>query len=470
MRIRSFKFILALLFLGALCLSGYAGSIPEIPPVYTVETASTSPDGEPRYRALGPLFEYRESGQGGRTLTAFRPLWSQEIFSGTEENDFIWPLSAWRYSWHSNYCWVLLYFNARGADNRSSYHLIPVWFSGDKRDGGFYWCLFPVYGETEDIVGYDKMFFLLFPLYWEASKNDVSGEAYVWPIVNMDRGKNMDKCRIFPFYAYNHKYDEQFNESYLWPFVHNSRSLDPKKPEEGWMFWPFTGKNTANDSVSWSVLWPLFEQRTAPENGYELTAPWPFFIYRRNLENQGDYQLYAFPFYGQSRRMDGDYKTVLWPIVVAKEDRGDERLERSYYILPFYWTHLQWNKKGVRTDLYRRFWPFASYAEKGDDVKLKVLDIWPQRDFKVIDRNWSPLWTIYEYDGNKDGFAWDFLWGLVRHHENKNGSRFSLAPFYNASWKDGEERTEREIFFGILCFSPEDDRESSTRLFWSLDF
>ncbi|OGV48675.1 MAG: hypothetical protein A2X49_01420 [Lentisphaerae bacterium GWF2_52_8] len=459
----------------------------EASPLITIYEDTETPPQSLWLRFMGPAGEVSLSPDAKENAFAFRPLWSMEQRPGLHAQDFIWPLGVWRDAWYVKFCWFVLFYHAedKGSDGWRT-HLIPIWFSGSKPEQGFYWGLFPVYGNLYDFIGYDYVNFIVFPCYWYAEKNGTKGEGYLWPIVNWDNGPRSDKMRVFPFYAYNHLFGEFYTESYLWPIFHRSRSENPDIPGKGWLFWPLLGHTEWKDTSAWSFVWPFFQVSHRGDDGFGLNCPWPIFQYAKNMSKNGNYKLMILPFWGQTETQDNSSRYVLWPLGTWTQDRGGDKTTEWLWALPLYWTKSVCDKEGKRTELYRRFWPFASYYEDPKETDLRVLDIWPQRNMPAIERNWSPLWILFRYRETGDSAMWDLFWGLVRHTASpKEGEMYSWAGFYKVAYQlpaplENAEApvespasypvTTRDFAGGFLRLSTMNDGELRWRICWCLEF
>jgi hypothetical protein len=423
----------------------------------------------------------------GRQISAVRPFWSSEKSTEGKGQDILWPLYTDRDFWYDSYWRFLLYYN-NGVDKEKSRGggVFPIIFWGKDKEDNPYGGLFPIFGNLKDVAGYDRINFILFPCYASTSKDDVYGESYLWPIVNWDKGGSTDKFRVFPFYGYNHRLGQYYNEFYMWPFVTTAKSENSRQPGGGWMVWPIVGHNKLGKSDSWSYVWPFFRVIQSDDDSlFDLHCPWPFIQYLRN-ETPGkstsekvkkEDKLYIWPLWGNYEKSDSSYTFLLWPFFSYRDDRGETKRIKWLWILPLYWGKDAWDKDGEKIETYHRYWPFASYHETKEMTELRMFDIWPERNMKVIDRNLSPLWRIFRYYSEPDGSAeaWEFLWGVLSHCKSENGSRFNLFPFYNVQYDlkaESEEASEtvRDILLGACRVSTKKSGKRVWRLFWNLEF
>lgn len=457
------------------------------------------------FRALGPLFEYSRSEEPKRKLLALRPLFSEEDIGGLYSFDILWPFFVYRENNFEKY-WRLFFFysgknkgETAGQEGEKPHTgLIPFLLYGIDEGGEFYWALFPFYGEARNFISYDSIYFIVFPIYFKTKKGQISGEAYFWPIWNYDESPSFKKFRFFPFYAYHERYGSFRRASYIWPFYHYAEYYNPKASGKGWLLFPFYGQNSFKDLKSWSVLWPFFsvyrrEKDEESEDGFGWNMPWPFIQYRRNVdrdEKNEKWRFYLWPLIGRSERRDSDYQFVLWPFISTLYTKGDQGNVEWVWILPFYWSKHAKDKDMREIELYRNFYPFVSYLEKGDFCEIRILDLWFQRNMPAVERNWVPLWVFFNYQSSADAFRYDFLWGLIKYFGNsREVEGFAFQPFYMSCTLVEEKKTEtkevegtktedaatqkkiqRDYLLGLIRTISYEDGRCSARIFWLIDF
>jgi hypothetical protein len=70
-------------------------------------------------------------------------------------------------------------------------------------------------------------------------------------------------------------------------------------------------------------------------------------------------------------------------------------------------------------------WPLFAYREADGAFAFETLALWPQQHGGGITRCWSPFWTLYERNGNRDGAVDnDVLWGLARWGRGAKDERY----------------------------------------------
>jgi hypothetical protein len=478
-----------------------------LPPLFDYEEDIGLKGKDTELRMLAPICEFSSDETSSHNLNAIRPLLSWEGDKSSYAFDVLWPLFAYRENNFEKYWrFILLYSGQKKFEDDpgkpgDSPHtgFIPLFFYGDDTNGDFYWSVFPVYGEVRDFLSYDSIYFILFPVYLKTKKGNAEGESYLWPILNWDESPKYKKFRFIPFYAYHERPDSFRRASYLWPFYHTAEYYSAKNGGSGWLLWPLVGKNKFQRLESWSFLWPFFSthkrlpDEKGEDDGFGFTAPWPVLQYKRNVDRDEDneeWKFYLWPIYGRSERKDSEYQFIMWPFGSSLHTFGDQGNVEWAWALPLYWSKHGADKNGKISEVYRHFWPFASYLSKADDFsEIRVLDIWIQRNMPAVDRNWTPLWTLFDYQRNGEAFRYDFLWGWIKYSDNrKEGESFSVFPFYNCEYDmrnvgsavaEGEEKNAgvaaadtvvRDYFMGFVQTTNKGDSSSSLRLFWLVDF
>lgn len=170
---------------------------------------------------LGPFFEYRRAEPGDATFWAVRPFYSQvrDPQSATSVYDALWPLftshshgdASW---WHAL---LLLYGDARGADDTWSFNFFPFWFNGVDRAAGAYWGFFPFYGHHPHALLMDDWTFALWPVWHAYEVKGVRSHAVLWPFVTW-RDEPRAGVGVWPFYGQSRLRESEHRYA-LWPLV-----------------------------------------------------------------------------------------------------------------------------------------------------------------------------------------------------------------------------------------------------------
>jgi len=467
-----------------------------LPPFLSCDENLDAPQKDFEFRAIGPLFEYSSKGKSN-DLLALRPLFSEEDNGILYSIDVLWPFFVYRENDFEKYWrFFLLYSGSSKINDKFKAEnphtgLIPFWAYGRDEENKLYWAIFPIYGNLKNFLAYDSIDFVLFPIYLKTKKGETKGKAYFWPIWNYDEAPSFRKFRFFPFYAYHERYNVFKRVSYFWPFYHNAEYYNPKAEGKGWFLWPFYGENSFKNLKSWTFLWPFFsfyrrDFEGDDRDGIGFNMPWPFIQYRNNVdrdEKNEKWRFYIWPLIGRSERVNSDYQFILWPFFSSLYTKGDEGNVDWVWILPFYWSKRAFDNKSMERELYRNFYPFISYLNKGDFCEIRILDLWFQRNMPAIERNWAPLWIFFNYQSKGEFFRYDFLWGIFKYfNTKKDGKGVAIEPFYRSCTlfeDDGEDMqaveknlplVQREYFLGMIRTRNFIGGKTKIRLFWSIEF
>ncbi len=169
--------------------------------------------GDMHQRALGPIYE-RADTSWGQHYTGVRPFYSKirDDAADRTNTEILWPLALTK-SFKDQYqvrFLTALYLNTNVNDPQSRYRfwLVPFYFQGRDTFGEEYIALFPLGGTVREFIGQDKISFALFPLWMKSSLKGVESKHLFWPIYAKTLGGDIDRFRVFPFYAHNDVKDE----------------------------------------------------------------------------------------------------------------------------------------------------------------------------------------------------------------------------------------------------------------------
>ncbi len=192
-------------------------------------------------------------------------------------------------------------------------------------------------------------------------------------------------------------------------------------------------------------------------------------------------KLFFWPLWGRQTQKSQDYMFFIWPLGSRRNVRAADGKIRWIWALPLFWSKDSWDKNGDLREKYRRFWPFASWLRRGDKTVFRMLDVWPERNMPVIERNWHPLWELFRYSSTPDGEAYDLFWGALSYVDSaETGERITILPFYTrrvaAEVDDGSGKHDpgavtvrHDIFMGALSIFRRGDGSSTARLLWFID-
>jgi hypothetical protein len=211
-----------------------------------------------------------------------------------------------------------------------------------------------------------------------------------------------------------------------------------------------------------SVLWPLFtytDDRTRKFEQWDVA--WPFFKYARGETRQA---LYIFPLYMEDRKLLQDeflfreirYHdfAVLFPLFIRqREEYIGSRRERHRILWYLYSDAREEGRDGSTRRIDA--WPFVRYDRDREGAvyfqTLALLEAFLPRN-EWIERNYSPLWSLYTYRETPAGESvHSFLWNLLRHEETQAGRSIEvLGPLL--AYRETDTATQFSLLGGLLRY------------------
>ena len=341
---------------------------------------------------------------------ALRPLWSAE----GEDMDVLWPVFTKHRDW-----WRFCYFvnwQDHAEEEGSQFSLVPFWFHGRDAEKGFYWGLFPIYGEHPHIGMMYDFKFALWPL---------------WHRYRMPRGRDWMETNsvLFPFFSwrsdgawsfwpvYGVNYQRESDHRYvLWLLVtwaSYREDRDTAGAGHSWMVWPLFSQVSRERESQTSLIPPFFSvasaySRRRGEDGLPVASsvrircPWPFVEYERTPARR---RVSVWPLY--ERVVDLDYSTGAasgsvtrfgWKLVELYDDETR--------VFPF------WSSRKDGSHL--RIWPLWESETKDGLTRGRFLALFPIRWVPAVDRNWAKFWTFYENESSPVYTDHSLFWGIIR--------------------------------------------------------
>ena len=450
-------------------------------------------DNSRAFQMLWPLVDwsYREQawGEKNRRRLTVLPLWYSA--SGEKESGAYWL----RYL-------VPLYWEGEQAGQGKYFILAPfLWYARNAkltvplfppRPQNFT-AVFPIAGDFRGYYNRDRFRFFLWPLFVESWDHQGSDKfkvySFLWPIFGLyqsDNG-NIHGFRVWPLFS-RVKREGEFTRAYwLWPLGHYRKgriSQGNDGQEDVLLFLPFYGK-VRRPTFSYDLIFPLYgklDMKGRKTRGYALALyneddnlrtgirqhrllwfliRWTTPIPRDATLSQGDPTEGmrgggVFPLYLHRYKSGKDKKTILWPIYHKRYDRyADYEFDRTY-LMPFY-GHQQKNHDDGSLEEKTFIFPFfRKWRMKNGEEYRSVFHLWFYSKVEGIDRNWAPLWTLWEKSSNSEtGESRTNVAGHLYVHEK--------------NWL-GVERTS----FNFLIFrtenyiGPHRPPEHHTRFLWGL--
>jgi hypothetical protein len=433
-----------------------------------------------RTEAAGPLYYSRHEDESDASTIAFPPLFSDYRDPSVEsrEDDFLYPLfTSIHYGQERRWQFFQLISSAGGQEpdgnTQDRFTLFPFYFQQRSTDANKdYTALFPVYGHLQNRLWRDNIFFVLFPVYVQTKKRDIVTDNYVFPIVHVRHGDGLHGWQVWPAVGSERKivtlqtngfgdvltnggHDGFF---FLWPlWFDQDNGIGTDNPETFRASIPLFVYSRSPKVDLTTVIWPFFNWIDEREKKYhEWQAPWPFIVFARG---EGKATSRVFPLFQLSRNDTLESDFCLWPLYTFRRTHSDPLDYCRTRVLFFLYADIV--EKNTKTDGYKRrldMWPFFTWhRDFNGNERLQVLaPIEPAvPDNRGIERNWSPLWSLWRAENNPKAGAssHSLLWNLYRDETAPARKKVSLLFGLFQYQYDGETRRTKLFYTTVFKMS-----------------
>jgi hypothetical protein len=387
------------------------------------------------WEAAGPLvFSGPTPGPEAGAADGFRPFYGRITGGGSVRTDILYPLFYYR-KYPGSYRWS--FFNlitGEGVDSAVSkaggptdkhLDIWPFYFSHETKDPiDTYHGLLPIGGNIRYRLGFDRLSWVLFPLYVQTVKKETTSTYTPWPIVRTVRGREHG-FELWPVFGITNGPGVAHHSFFVWPLIW-SNTLEPtptapanSPPGTEFGFLPFFTRETAPGMLDENWVWPFFgfTERTIPYRYSEQRYLWPFFV-----QGRGDDRLVDRwgPFYTHSNIKGDDSKWIFWPLWHQKKwIDGDIAQTKTQFFYFLYWSLYQKDadRPRVAPAYKRHIWPVVSIWDNGAgsrqiQVPSPIEVFFPSNaDMREM---WGPLFALYRYDHEPTGESRNaLLWSAV---------------------------------------------------------
>lgn len=412
-------------------MNAWPFSIRQVKPDRTIESAEY----------LVP-FLFRKTHAAGAELKGFRPFYLHTKEGLKESTMLFYPFFTWQRNsdYRSFSFFQLINVGRQNEPGSPTIHRFDVWPFYFSRDTGepaeSYRALFPVGGTIKHRFGYDRIHFVLFPLYAGTEKNAAHTTHAPWPFLRFIHGAGHHGFEFWPLFGHRGRagdYDDQF---YLWPLIYlSAKNLSEPQPDVKWGVLPFYTRDIAPGYISENYLWPFFgyTHRTEPYRYDEQRYLWPFLV-----QGRGDQRLVNRwgPFYTHSVIKGYDKTWFVWPLFrhARWADAGITQ-EQNQVLWFLYWSLTQRSTTNPAAAPAHKthLWPLLSSWDNGAGQRqLQLLSpfevFFPTNE--PVRQLWSPLVAIYRYDQRApDDIRGSLLFSLVSWKKSPAGRELHLGPF-----------------------------------------
>jgi len=433
--------------------------------------------GDKHLRALGPIFE-TVRGKTEQRYLGVRPFYSRASNArfSSSSSTYLWPLASSR-RLHQELNWrILLAYghvqDSSSSDSRYQIRVLPIYFQGRSGVGENYVAVFPLGGKICEILGQDRVGFLMFPLLGWGHVQDMKFRTVLWPVFSATTGPGVYRRRVWPFYGISKKEGWWQKKFVMWPFWTSARYFRDGYSGSSYILWPLWGRVKREQQHGWMFLPPLFRFHKGDKQNLTY-CPWPIIQISSGEINK----LYIWPIWGRKEIPGAEKKHfALWPIFWRSTYYRADSTVHWLRAVPFVQSQVIRAKEADGTEgeiieRYHKLWPLISYRRANGVRRTRLLDLWPTKDYAVVERSWAPIWTLFQHTVAPDGFDTEFLWGLYRQARRGEDQRYvSLFPLFSWNRDDREQETrEWSLLKGLLGYKRDGDKKT-LRILYLLKF
>ena len=392
---------------------------------------------------LGPLF-FDHHLPGEPHQSGLRPLLLQTRSGATESDYLLYPFFTWhREPGYRSFSFFQLANSAReteaGKPTTRAFDVWPFYFSRDTGDPATsYQALFPLGGTIRQRLGFERIHFVLFPLYAAVDEKGAHITHAPWPFLRFIDGGEHHGFEFWPLFGHRGRpqdYDSQF---YLWPLIYKSSThLDEAEPTVKLGVLPFYCRATSPGNIDETYLWPFFgyAHQTEPAKYDEQRYFWPLLVQGRGATR---YVNRWAPLYTHSVVKGYDKTWVAWPLFRHAEwQDGRIGQEQNQLLWFLYWSLTQRSLTNPQAAPAHKthWWPLMSSWDNGAGQRQMQL-LSPFEVFfptnEPIRQLYTPLVALYRYEQQApDDTRHSFLFSLVSWRKSPAESEFHLGPLFS---------------------------------------
>jgi len=237
----------------------------------------------------------------------------------------------------------------------------------------------------------------------------------------------------------------------LWPIYWNyTEGVGTDDPSRFWGVLPLYLQTRSPKRDVTDVLWPFFSWIDERGKKYrEWQGPWPFVIFTRG---EGKTTSRVWPLFSQSHNVTMESDSYLWPVYQFKRTHSDPLdLQRTRILFYVFENTVQKNTATGQEMRRVDALPFFTYRrDYHGNNRLQILaPVEPAvPNNRGIERNWSPLWSIWIAENNLQTGAssQSLFWNLYR-HETAPGSKKCSLLFGLFQYESGVEMKKWRLFY-----------------------
>jgi hypothetical protein len=402
--------------------------------------------------ALRPLLS-QERLDGGQYRTRFLvPLGSSDWIDGAETTQL---LPVFRY--HSEP-------TVRGSRVHEFLMLPGILWRRDDTDR-IVRAVFPVGGVVEQFLTFDRIEFVLFPLYARTLRNGRTTYHVLFPVFSWSRkiGERMS-WRVWPLYgaSFTESSDRRF---WLWPLIHVQRDGRDRPSAQRtlrWMVFPLLGLTRAGSFRAVSVLWPLFGWSRDRQSGFwAWDGPWPLVRLQRPGTSGAARRTRVWPLFSRYEGNGLESRWFLWPFLNLRRETTAATTREAEYLLPV-WQHWRArDARGVESGRWRKLWPlFQEHSARAADGSVHsrsaLVALNPLWHTPLIDDHYAWLYELLVTERAGAVLRQRSWGGLYKRERDEREDRAYFGPLWAQRSVFDEQGTgaprarETSLLFGLV--------------------
>ena len=449
----------ALFFLGlAGCVS--PGRDVNLAPLYSEHYRA---GGEREVEALAGIVRVRRPAPGAPVREwAIRPLLGHARTEDGSLTRYLVPLGTHRGRGNETITQLLPVFRYEHQGHELEpgewmFYSLPGIFWARQRSGRVVRAVFPFGGIIENFFTYDRLTFVLFPLYAVSRRGEQTSRNFLFPIFNWTVGGRTKKARFWPLYGRSQREGSWDRLFVLWPIFHlhrNELGSPPGEREIKWAVLPLYGYSRRGSLTAHSLLWPFFGWARNPETGYwAWDGPWPLVRFHGGGQNPpSEIRRRFWPFWSHYRGDGLDSRWWVWPIFNLRRHELGDHVEEGSYLIPLWQRWQRTGLDGEPQDGFLKVWPLLQRSDVEGLQRTATPTLLPTWHTPVIDDYYAWIWEVYTSERRGTRHSQRSWGGIWRRERDEVEDRSSLSALWaRRRYGEPDERiTETSLLFGLI--------------------
>jgi len=376
-------------------------------------------------RILGPLAEYQSDPQ--YTRMALRPLISirQARVGHDDEVRVLYPFMTSHWGPEEQTTRALgglfTYRTSTTSDGKTltGQHLrvLPLYFYDWDGEHGARASLLPIYGNVENLAGYERVQMVLFPGYLRVAQPRYDRQFFLFPFYSRVGGAGGSGYDVWPIYGRT-AIDDTYRAGFVgWPFYVWDEHSRGDETERRVISFPLYASvdGPHRESRAYGTLLYVHTVDTAADRE-SFAFPWPLWEYECARSTGAILRVGVLPFYEATHDGPRATRTIAWPLYREQRfDDGSHAYRRTDGLILLAHDERETDLATGKTAHVRALFP--AVVDEGDPSWDRggapaLADAMLPHDAAVREM-YAPLWRLYGWSGPVESPRTSFLWGAV---------------------------------------------------------